>query len=121
MSPNLRRLLFWLPRGLCILFAVFISLFALDVFGEGYSLGETIIAFTMHMIPTFAILLALILAWRWEWIGALLFAGLGVFYVVAMRGDVDLVAFAIISGPLFVIAGLFLANWVYHDEVRARV
>lgn len=31
MTPNRKRLLFWSPRMLCIVFAAFISLFALDV------------------------------------------------------------------------------------------
>jgi hypothetical protein len=36
MNESKRRMLFWTPRLLSILFAIFISLFALDVFGEGY-------------------------------------------------------------------------------------
>jgi len=32
MNALLKRLFFWSPRILCILFAVFLSLFALDVF-----------------------------------------------------------------------------------------
>ena len=68
MSTISKRLLFWLPRGFCLLFAAFISLFALDVFSEGYSLGETLVALFMHLIPTFVILLALAVAWRREWI-----------------------------------------------------
>ena len=36
MNKSVKPVLFWTPRILCILFAIFISLFALDVFGEGY-------------------------------------------------------------------------------------
>jgi hypothetical protein len=44
MNQTVEKVLFWSPRVLGILIAIFISLFALDVFGEGYSFWETIIA-----------------------------------------------------------------------------
>ena len=58
MEESVKRLLFWMPRILCIAFAVFVSLFALDVFGEGYDFFETILAFVIHLIPTGIILVA---------------------------------------------------------------
>ena len=120
MSRTVKRLLFWTPRILCLLFSVFISLFALDVFGEGYDIWETIVAFFMHMVPTFVILLVLALAWRWEWVGAVLFCALGALYIVVFRDDPDLIAYLMISGPLFLTAALFLVGWVYRAEVRDR-
>ena len=39
MNNKWKRVLYWTPRVLGILFALFISIFALDVFGEGYSLS----------------------------------------------------------------------------------
>ena len=81
MNQTVERILFWSPRGLGILIAVFVSLFALDVFAEGYSLWETIGALLMHLIPTFVILVVLGIAWRWEWIGGFLFVVLGVLYI----------------------------------------
>jgi len=44
MNTTTKRVLFWAPRVLGILFALFLSLFALDVFSEGYSFGETMLA-----------------------------------------------------------------------------
>ena len=35
MNTKPKRVLYWIPRALTILFALFISVFALDVFGEG--------------------------------------------------------------------------------------
>ena len=65
-----KRFLFWLPRVLSALFAAFISLFALDVFGAGYGFWETIWALFVHLIPTWLILAALAISWRWEcWAG----------------------------------------------------
>ena len=119
MNAISRRLLFWTPRVICILFALFLSMFALDVFGEGLSFGKTVLAFLIHLIPVYILLIVLAIAWRWEWVGALGFAGLATWY--AQRNwahHPDWVA--TIAGPVFVIAALFLVNWMKHDTLRAR-
>jgi hypothetical protein len=77
MKESVKRLVFWTPRILCTLFAAFISVFALDVFGEGYGFWETVVALLMHLIPTGVILIVLAIAWRWEWVGGALFTALG--------------------------------------------
>ena len=105
------RILHWAPRVLGILFAVFISLFSMDVFGEGYGFWGTIVAFLMHLVPTYLIVGALLAGWRWEWPGGVLFIGLGIFYIVMSRGRMDFVTYLLISGPAFAIGILFLINW----------
>ena len=87
MNTNTKRLLYWLPRVLTILFALFISIFALDVFDEGYSVGETIIALFMHLVPTFIVVIVLLIAWRWERIGAALFIALALLFMLMSRGE----------------------------------
>jgi len=114
-----KRLLFWTPRAICIAFAIFLSLFALDVFNEGYTFWKTVLALLIHLIPVYIVLAMLAIAWRWEWIGAVGFAGLATWY--AQRNwarHPDWVA--TIAGPVFIIAALFLVNWLKHAEIRAR-
>jgi hypothetical protein len=113
---NMRKLLFWTPRALVMLFAVFVSLFALDVFTEGYNFGETILALIMHLIPTAVILIVLAIAWRWEWLGGILFIGLGVLYIVLFWDPDNWPTYLMISGPLFLVGTLFLLNWFYKRE-----
>jgi hypothetical protein len=120
MSPIARRLLFWTPRVLTILFAVFISVFALDVFGEHYSPGQLLVALGMHLIPTALIVVALLVAWRWEWVGAVLFFGLGVLYIVTVHDRASWDWYLFIAGPLFLVGLLFLLNWRYRAELRRR-
>ena len=62
MTPNRKRLLFWSPRMLCIAFATFISLFALDVFAEGYGFWRTALALVMHLRLTAIVVIVLALA-----------------------------------------------------------
>ena len=120
MSPGARRWLYWAPRALTILFAVFISLFALDVFDGRHSLVESLVGLAIHHVPTGLILVPQIVARRWEWVGALLFAGLGVAYVVMAWGDVPAVAHLLIAGPAVLVGVLFLLGWLYRKELRAR-
>ena len=118
MKNPVKRVVFWMPRILCLLFAVFISLLALDVFGEGYGFWGTIFAFLIHLIPTGIILIALAIAWRWEWIGAILFVALGVWYLIMAWGKFDWITYLLIAGPLFLVGALFLVNWLYRAELR---
>lgn len=120
MSLSLWRTLYWTPRVLTIAFILFLGVFALDVFGEGYSLGQTILALLIHLIPNFALLAILLVAWKWEWVGALLFAGLAIFYLVTTWGRFHWSAYVVISGSLALLASLFLVNWIFHDRVRVR-
>jgi len=115
MNPTVEKVLFWSPRVLGILIAIFVSLFALDVFGEGYSFWETIAALAMHLIPTLVILIVLGIAWRWEWIGGFLFVVLGVLYITLFWEPSNLPAYLLISGPLFLVGILFLLDGYYRS------
>jgi len=114
----MKQVLYWTPRVLGICIAGFVSIFALDVFGEGYTFWETVTALLIHLVPTCIVVVALVLAWRWEWVGALLFTSLSVFYVVLAWGQFPWVTYLVISGPLFVTGVLFLLNWVFRKQVR---
>lgn len=120
MSPAARRWLFWTPRVLTILFAGFISIFAMDVFEGHHPLGQVLLALAMHLIPTGVVLLSLAIAWRWEWAGAVLFFGLGVTYIVTMWGRFSWDTYALIAGPAFLVGLLFLIGWRYRAEIRRR-
>jgi len=109
MKKQKHSWLYWTPRILGIIFAVFISIFALDVFEE-YKFPEVLVALFMHLVPTYLVVGALILAWKWERIGGILFLGLGLFYIIITWGKFDLISYLIISGPVTLIGILFLVN-----------
>jgi hypothetical protein len=118
MSITSRRLLFWTPRILCILFAVFLSLFALDVFDEHLGFWKTLLALAIHLVPTWIVLGVLALTWRREWVGAILFNLLALWYLVTAWGRFHWSAYALISGPLCVVGILFLLNWIRRADLR---
>jgi hypothetical protein len=119
MKASAKNLLFWTPRILCLLFAAFLSLFALDVFKESGGFWDITVALLVHLVPSIVLLLLLALAWRWEFAGALLFAALGACYLVFSWGRFHWSTYAVISGPLFLIGALFLFNWRYRAGLRA--
>jgi hypothetical protein len=120
MNTRTKRFLFWTPRILCLLFAAFISVFALDVFGENQGFWRTTLALLMHLIPTGILLVILALTWRWEWVGGLLFPALGTFYIIAFWGRFVWYVYAILSGSLFLLGALFLLGWKHRVELRAK-
>jgi hypothetical protein len=110
------KLLPLLPRILSIFAIGFISLFALDSFEHG-TLGEQILAFLLHMIPSLVLTIILAIAWKWELIGGILYMLLGIVlspYIFALNFSINhsiLISFEIIvlitfpfilSGCLFV-------------------
>jgi hypothetical protein len=118
MKTPLKQLLFWSPRILCLLFAAFISIFAADVFGEGYGFWKTILALLIHLIPTWIVLIMLAISWHREWVGGILLIALGALYLIAFWGRFHWSAYLCISGPLFLVGILFFLSWFYRRELR---
>ncbi len=66
------KIFHWLPRILCILAILFISMFALDSFEPGMPVWKQIGGFLIHLIPSYILILFLIVAWKWEQIGGMI-------------------------------------------------
>jgi hypothetical protein len=71
------KIFYWAPRVICILSILFISLFALDAFDPDLTIWQQIGGFLIHMVPSFILLAALLIAWRWELTGGIIFITLG--------------------------------------------
>jgi hypothetical protein len=116
MQRAVKQILFWTPRILGILFVAFLSLFAMDVFGEGYGFWKTALALLIHLIPSFVLAAALVLAWRWEWVGTALFVGFGIWYLVAMGSRFDWTVYLVIAGVPILTGVLFLVGWINRKQ-----
>jgi len=106
----MNKTLHWAPRVLGILFALFISIFALDTFSEDYSFWQSIVAFLIHLVPTYLAVAALLVAWKWEVPGGLIYIGLAVWYLIIAR-NLHWTALLFISGPLLLTGALFLIDY----------
>jgi hypothetical protein len=104
-----RKILTWAPRVLAILMAAFLSMFAMDVFEE-YAFPLVLVALFMHLIPTFALVIVILLAWRYKLVGGILFILLAIFYTWMTWGKFDLLTYLIIPLPVFLTGALFILD-----------
>jgi hypothetical protein len=71
------KIVHWAPRVLCILAILFISMFAADSFSSERTFFQNLGALMMHLIPSFMLIAFLIFAWKYEFLGGILFILLG--------------------------------------------
>lgn len=106
---------YWTPRVLSILFILFLTLFSLDILGNGYGFWETILGLFMHNIPSIVLTILLIFTWKRELIGVVTFGIAGLLYIVLLFFSPFKwfkIAWAIqIAGPAFLVSYLFWLNW----------
>ncbi len=81
---NSIKLYHWLPRIICILAILFVSMFALDSFAPELTLWQQIGGFLIHLIPTYILIAVLLIAWKWEYVGGILFTILGIAFCIAV-------------------------------------
>jgi hypothetical protein len=101
------KIVYWLPRVLAIVFILFISMFALDVFEE----PQWFLALLIHLIPSFILILLTFFAWKNEIMGAVAFVAIGVFFLVS--SDFESL---IISIPVITIGSLFAISWKFSNQ-----
>jgi hypothetical protein len=116
---NLNKVIYWTPRGLAILFILFLTMFSLDIFDGNYGFWGTVVGLFMHNIPSLVLLILLIAAWKREFVGAIAFGVAGLLYIAtivvkAINNQFEWYMLSwclIIAGPAFVVAVLFFINW----------
>lgn len=113
------QVFYWLPRIICILAILLVSLFAADAFSPELNIWQQIGAFMIHLIPSFILLAFLIIAWKWELIGGIIFMviGLGLSPVIFTRYYkmnesvwMSLGIIMAITIPFVIVGGLFIAS-----------
>ena len=94
-------------------------MFSLDIFGNGYSIWETVVGLFMHNIPVFILAIILAISWRHEVVGGVGFILAGLLYLAltlvrAFNNPFEFYELSyslIIAGPAFFIGILFLVGW----------
>ncbi|MGV8171610.1 MAG: DUF7670 domain-containing protein [Candidatus Woesearchaeota archaeon] len=110
------KFIYWTPRIVSIIFILFLMLFSFDVFGNGYGFWGTLLAFLIHNIPVFILTAILVISWRYEVVGGIVFILAGLFYIFMLLMSKNFEWYMMfwsvtISGPAFFIGILFLINW----------
>ena len=109
------KMLYWIPRVLTILAILFMMMFSIDVFGGDDPLGKQLLGFLMHNIPALILTGILLVAWKWEMAGGVLFL------IATLAGCILYRAFSgnpgalIVMAPFFIVGILFiLHHYLYH-------
>jgi cell division protein FtsW (lipid II flippase) len=103
----MKKVFYWLPRILSILFIGFISLFALDVFGQ----PQWFLALLIHLIPSYVLIAVTIIAWKHDLIGALGFFCLALLYVWMVGLNRHWSWYVGISVPAALVGFFYLLSW----------
>ncbi len=104
-------------RAISLAYIVFLSILALDIFSiPFYSGPEKLLAFAIHLIPAFLALFCLIVAWRREVWGGILFLILAVGFTLFFRTYSEASAFLTVSLTPIIIGGLF----IWEGATKAR-
>lgn len=111
----------WLPRILCIVAILFISMFALDSFVPELTLWQQIGGFLIHLIPSFLLVIFLVLAWKWELAGSIIFTAIGIgftpfIFIMNYHNSnslwIGLSTVLVITLPFVVVGVLFFVSWL---------
>jgi hypothetical protein len=113
---NNNKLLFWTPKILGIIFILFLMMFSLDVFEPGLTAWQIAIGLFMHNIPALFLLIILIISWKHEIVGGIVFIFAGLLYILmlAMNPKFEwyMLSWSVtIAGPAFLTGILFIINW----------
>jgi len=120
MEKKINKFVYWTPRILSIIFICFLAMFSLDVFDMKLGFWETVLGLFMHNIPAFILLIALLISWKHEIVGGIVFILAGILYIVILLINIlrnpsewYMLFWALqISGPAFLIGILFIINWL---------
>ncbi|HLP73510.1 MAG TPA: hypothetical protein VK155_11450 [Bacteroidales bacterium] len=106
----------WISRVACMLFILFISMFAFDVFDQGAGFWRTTGALLLHLLPSFVMTTVLVISWKRPMIGSIFFLILAISYIAwTSHGK----TYLIIAVPLLVISALFLlSHWLDKSAKR---
>jgi hypothetical protein len=122
-NNKINKFIYWAPRILGIIFVLFLMLFSLDVFQPGLTIWQIATGLFIHNIPALFLLIILIISWRREIVGGVIFILAGFLYIFLLARSPEFEWFMLtwaitISGPAFATGILFLINWRGEKHIR---
>lgn len=108
--------LYWIPRILTIVAILFMLMFSLDVFSENQPLGKKLLGFLMHNIPVIVLTAILIIAWKRELIGGVLFILAFLAAGILFRSFSGNPASLIVISPFIITGVMFILHYLIHGR-----
>jgi len=124
MKKGINKFIYWTPKILGTLFALFLMMFSLDVFEPGLTAWQIAIGLLIHNIPALFLLIILIISWRHEIVGGIVFILVGLLYILMLVMNSKLEWYMLswsvtIAGPAFLTGILFIISW--HKKHNHRI
>ncbi|MGE5448023.1 MAG: hypothetical protein ACM3PR_06645 [Bacteroidales bacterium] len=119
--------LHWLPRVICILGILFISKYAIDSIESYLTIWQQILTLMLHLVPCIILAALLVIAWKWELAGGILFTVIGLALTpVIFKHNYNLnesIAMSLgivtmITFPLVIIGNLFTFSYIKRRKYR---
>ncbi len=127
MKKKINKFIYWTPRILSIIFICFLALFSLDVISPELSFWQIVVGLFMHNIPVFILLAVLLISWKYEIVGGIVFILAGLLYSgisiirIIMSNPVEwyMLSWSLqIAGPAFLVGILFLIGWFKKKKIK---
>jgi len=118
MKKKINKFIYWTPRISSILLLLLLTVFSWDVFDVAHGFREIVSGLLIHNIPVFILLIVLIIAWKYEIVGGIIFILAGITHMIfsIVRETIDpwyiaLAISLILDIPAYFIGILFLVGW----------
>jgi hypothetical protein len=114
------KALYFIPRIFTILAILFMGMFSLDAFAGTTTFGQKLLAFLMHNIAVLILTGILIVAWKRELLGGILFivaAVAGLIYFHSFTGNPGSI---VVIGPFFLTGVMFILHHVMFRKVNLK-
>lgn len=112
--------LLWIPRIMTIILILFFSIFSFDVFSMDGSFLQKIGGFLIHNIPSFLLIIILIVAWKRPPVGGAALLAFGILITFFFRTYDSITSFLLISVTLFINGGLYLLLYLIRETKRKK-
>ena len=126
LTEKIGKFVYWAPRILSILFIIFLALMSLDVFSPELNFWQTMFALFMHNIPALILLIILLISWKYEIVGGIVFNLAGITYLIgvlitSLKSGFEwyhLAWIIQISGIAFFIGIMFIICWIKKKKLQ---
>ncbi len=109
----------WIPRIIIIAFIAFFSMFSFDAFGTDTPFIEQLAGFLNHMVPSFVMILILIVSWNRSVIAGIMFMALGIVFTFYFSTYRQMATFFTISLIPFLAGVMFLLPTILRKRATA--
>jgi hypothetical protein len=122
--------LHWLPRILCVSGILFFSKYAVDSMESYLTIWQQILTLLFHLIPCVLLMALLVIAWKWELAGGIIFTLIGLILTpVIFKYNYNLnesIATSIgivtmFTFPMVVVGSLFTFSYLKRRKYRLMV